>query len=166
MREPAEGRTQTHGQQPDAQFGGTPDGAGLWLTEIAIAFKLKAMHHWRRGSSQEAASTTPESDREALLARPASRLAGMVRGAPDCGTFDDCPLASRRIQISLEMDLMELSQGRQEISQQGTAWIDLPHGLRKSHLGNAAHSWRVEDARLRYLGAHSSTLDAKDAPEP
>jgi hypothetical protein len=134
---------------------------------LAAIFCSKILHCGNR-ARQEAASATPESDREALLARLASRLAGMVRGAPDCGTFDDCLPASRRIQIILEMDLMEWSQGRQEVSQQGTARIDLPYGRRKSHLGNAVHSWRVEDARLRYLGAHGSTLMRKTPrnPEP
>ena len=44
--------------------------------------------------------------------------------------------------------------------QHGIAGDHLPHGIREQDMGCAAHSWRIEDARLRYLRENFFTVPA------
>jgi len=47
----------------------------------------------------------------------------------------------------------------------GIARAHLQDGHRKPDLGRTAHSWRAEDAWLRYIRANRAALDEKSAQE-
>src|ERR1017187_9414906 len=75
-------------------------------------------------------------------------------------------LARHRLHTVLDMALAASPRCGQKMCEQGNAPTYLSHGRRKPDLGCAAHSWRADDARLRYLGEDSASLDAESTENP
>jgi len=53
-----------------------------------------------------------------------------------------------------------------KVCQHGIARIDISYGRREPDLGCTAHSWRIENGWIRYLGANRAAMDAKSPEAP
>src|ERR1035441_9630935 len=89
----------------------------------------------------------------------------MATSADSGAARDGSSLASRWLQVVLEVDLATSHSCRQKMCEQGTVGTHLPHGGREPDVGCAAHPWRVEDARFRHLEANRAALDEAGPPE-
>src|SRR5260370_40378845 len=103
--------------------------------------------------------------RQIVLGDAMSALAAMEAGVDPCPTGDRCLLASRWIQVVLEVALAASHSRGEKACKQRIARTHLPHGSREPDLGRAAYSWRTENARLRHIGANGVALDAEGSAE-
>ena len=103
--------------------------------------------------------------RQIVLGDARSALAGMEAGVDPCPTGDRCRLASRWIQVVLEVALAASHACGKKVCKQRIARTHLPHGSREPDLGRAAYSWRTENAWLRHIGANGVALDAEGSEE-
>src|SRR5260370_3248619 len=92
--------------------------------------------------------------RQIVLGDVMSALAGMEAGVDPCPTGDRCRLASRWIQVVLEVALAASHSCGEKGWKQRIARTHLPHGSREPDLGGTAYSWRAENDRLRHIAAN------------
>jgi len=78
-------------------------------------------------------------------------------------TGDSCSLASRRIQIVLEVDIPAADSRWEKMREQAIARTDLSHGRREPNLGRTAHSWGTKMLSFDIFRAHSFAVDEKGA---
>ena len=88
----------------------------------------------------------------------------MEAGIDSRPTGNRCLLAWSGIQALLDLGLAASEACRKEMCQQGIARTHFPYGLRELDLGCAADSWRIEDARFRYLGTICAAMDFFTVP--
>ena len=89
----------------------------------------------------------------------------MEAGLDFCPAEYGCAMAQSWIQSVLDLAIAASKSVWQEVREQGIARTDLSHGRGESDMGRAADSWRIEDARFRYLGKICAAMDAEGTKE-
>src|ERR1039458_4104371 len=117
------------------------------LENLALRQQLLTLHAQR-----------PPCGTQAVLGRIAKVLGSMAGTSHPGDTQNRCRLASCRFSAVLEMAFTSPVGGRSQAGEQTDSSPNFSNGCGKSNLGSAPHSWRVAQARLRFIGTNGFAL--------
>src|ERR1019366_1828946 len=109
-------------------------------------------------SSRPAPSPATRCVTQAVLGHIAKVLGSMEGTSHPGDTQNRCRLASCRFSAVLEMAFQSQVEGGLEAGEKKDASLNFSNGCGKSNLGSATNSWRVAQARLRFIGTNGFAL--------
>lgn len=101
------------------------------LPQFIFIFQVKCLsrrHLTQPGRSDEASAASACRFRQIVLGGAAATLAAMETGPDSRPAGDRCSMASKRIQVVLDLALAAPEPGRKKVCEPGTARTRLPHG--------------------------------------
>jgi hypothetical protein len=86
---------------------------------------------------------------------------GLADGARFRSTGDGDRMATRKIQTLLA-EIVSAERARTSADMLGDSQVDPNDGRRQSHMGSAAHPWRIAEAWIQGFGANGFAVDPEE----